>query len=382
MSKFDFEKYIQASQVLHAQAGYPFALFNADGSLNWKNACSEKNAVFNVGQIDELLSDKQKMQFSNTINDKKVYICAIAKTGLAFSSAEFEPIYDGDELVFISARLLEIDDSKALVVDKESFSAMPKFLTLIREPMFNIFSIFSVLEKKLEINEMYDDYTFLKKAQKNCYKILKEATNLSEFYSSILGDTSSKSECIDLDAYAENFVRSANFIFANLPDKKIKITYDGFGGTVPVNIGEEHLTIALLNVVLNSCLAQSGIDEQIEIAVSLKTTSKTASLTVSDNGFGISKAEFSSIFTSFASDQTDRHKMGIGLNVVQAILKNNGANCIVMSDEGNGARVQLNFPILDCDKELKLKTSFSSYISDRLSLINIYFADIADTNLQ
>ncbi len=378
MSNLDFEKYIQASQTLHGQAEYPFALFSADGALAWKNAYSEQNGFFNVGHMEDLLSNKQKLELCDALKEKKVYICAVGEKS-AFSSLEFMPVCDGDVLVATSVRMLGADNSQALLVDKESVSAVPRFLTLIREPMFNLFSIFSLIEKKLEINEMYDDCIFIKKAQKNCCKMLKEATNLSEFYNSVSGLSPIGSECIDFDAYLKNFVRSASFMFDNLQSKKIRITYDGCNEVVPVKISEDDINIVILNVILNACSAHSGVDEQIEIDVSLKKTSKNASVTIKDNGFGIPKSEISSVFTAFSESDGTSPKMGIGLNVVQVILKKYGANCIVMSDEGNGAIVSLNFPLAD-KETLGLRTSFSPYVSDKLSLLNIYLAEIFDTN--
>ncbi len=382
MSKLDFEKYISAAQALHGQAGYPFALFCEQGKLAWKNGCSESCDFFCTESIDSLLTDRQKAELDDAVADKKIYISALMQSDTEFSSLEFMPIYDNDKLVAIGVRAITGDSSQALVLDKESFSVVPKFLTLIREPMFNIFSIFSILEKKLEKNEMYEDYAYLKKAQKNCYKILKEATNLSELYKSILGQVDSKGEIIDLNAYLSNFVNAIALMFGNLAEKKIEITYSSQADVTPVRISEEHLSIALLNVILNSCMAQSGIDEKIEIKVSLKATAKNAIVTIMDNGYGIPKSELSRIFLPFTQGEDDTEKMGVGLNVVQAVLKNYGASCIVMSDEGEGANVSLKFPIVKPDETLKLRTNFGSYISDRLSFINIYLGDIFDGNLR
>ncbi len=382
MSKLDFEKYILAAQALHEEAGYPFALFDAQGKLAWKNSHSEKCDFFDVESIDALLTDKQKADLDDAVNDKKVYISALIQSDEDFSSLEFMPIYNNDNLVAIGVRAITGDSSQALILDKESFSVIPKFTTLIREPMFSIFSIFSILEKKFEKNEMYDDYAYLKKAQKNCYKILKEATNLSELYKSILGQVDSKGEIIDLNAYLSNLVNALVLMFGNLEQKKIKISYVSQTDLAPVRISEDHLSIALLNVILNSCMAQPGIDEPIEIKVLLKATAKNAIITIMDNGYGIPKSELSKIFLPFSQGKDDTEKMGVGLNVVQAILKNYDANCIVMSDEGEGASVSLKFPIVKPDDTLKLKTNFGSYISDRLSPINIYLADIFDGNLR
>ena len=218
--------------------------------------------------------------------------------------------------------------------------------------------------------------------QKNSNKKHKEATNLTELYKSILGQVDSKGEIIDLNAYLSNFVNALALMFGNLEQKKIEITYVSQADATPVRISEDHLSIALLNVILNSCMAQSGIDEKIEIKVSLKATAKNAIVTIMDNGYGIPKSELSRVFLPFTQGEDDTKKMGVGLNVVQAVLKNYGASCIVMSDEGEGANVSFKFPIVKPDETLKLRTHFGSYISDRLSFINIYLADIFDGNLR
>ncbi len=100
------------------------------------------------------------------------------------------------------------------------------------------------------------------------------------------------------------------------------------------------LQSALMNLITNAMQAHSG---RAEISLSFKTDNQGQySLTVKDNGPGISEANLSKIFNPFFTTRSDG--TGLGLAVVESIVNAHGGTVKCDSAPGRGCVFTLSMP--------------------------------------
>ncbi len=105
--------------------------------------------------------------------------------------------------------------------------------------------------------------------------------------------------------------------------------------SIPISCEPAYLKVAIHQLLKNS--AEAGAT-QIEVHIEKKEEPKRVEITVTDNGQGISKEMISDIFTPFATSQTDKKGMGIGLYVAKTIIeKHQGTLLLKESKRGHTA---------------------------------------------
>ena len=108
----------------------------------------------------------------------------------------------------------------------------------------------------------------------------------------------------------------------------------------PIAADADEVRRVVENLLLNAveALADAG-----EVHVRTTASNGSVSLEVSDNGPGVPDHLLSAgLFTPFQT--TKRHGLGIGLYQVKSILNAHGADIDVVSQEGQGTTVRVQFP--------------------------------------
>lgn len=101
---------------------------------------------------------------------------------------------------------------------------------------------------------------------------------------------------------------------------------------------------AVLNIVTNAIDACEDVQNaRVSVSTSWDGPSQTATVSVEDNGVGISEEDLDSIFQVFASSKGTRGT-GLGLPVSQKILREHGGDIKVQSQVGRGTRFALQLP--------------------------------------
>lgn len=106
---------------------------------------------------------------------------------------------------------------------------------------------------------------------------------------------------------------------------------------------ETLLKAALLNIAENSCKYSDG-----NVSIELDNWSDTSiTVVVQDKGRGISTADLPYIFEPFyrGKAKTGKKGVGVGLALVDSVLKLHQVQCNVSSKEGEGTAFRLVFPI-------------------------------------
>ena len=118
--------------------------------------------------------------------------------------------------------------------------------------------------------------------------------------------------------------------------QKIRFSFSDNSGNAKIWADPDCIEKILMNLLSNAFkYTPSGK----AISVIINNDDNTVSMTVSDEGTGISKEKQKRLFTRFASFNEDKSKpsTGIGLNVVRDLAEKHGAKIEVDSDEGKGS---------------------------------------------
>jgi signal transduction histidine kinase len=136
-----------------------------------------------------------------------------------------------------------------------------------------------------------------------------------------------------------------------------------------VYIDFDALVMALINL-LDNAIKYSG--DAMEIVVRLAFVSDSATITVEDNGIGISQAEHERIFEKFYRVSTglvhDIKGNGLGLSIVKHIVEAHEGRVTLQSELGRGSSFVIHLPLAGvAEPALAETSSVDAAIPDQLS---------------
>lgn len=146
---------------------------------------------------------------------------------------------------------------------------------------------------------------------------------------------------------AEVISRALRLAEADVSARNIQVSLDVPSGLPLVRVNTERLTQALLNLFLNAVQAM-GEGGQLRVSARLSPDGQTFSITVGDNGPGISRDIQAAIFTPYFT--TKPSGTGLGLAIVYQIVEGHGGNVSVNSAPGQGTEFILVFPVRGKDE--------------------------------
>ncbi len=127
------------------------------------------------------------------------------------------------------------------------------------------------------------------------------------------------------------------------------------GAELDVNVGENipilhvdryRVQTALFNLIQNALEAMSG-GGKITVTASAPPDNSTVAITVQDNGPGIPPELLERVCEPFFSTHTDEGLRGLGLAIVQDIVKVHGGQIEIKSSPHEGTQVVLYFPVIE-----------------------------------
>ena len=119
-------------------------------------------------------------------------------------------------------------------------------------------------------------------------------------------------------------------------------------------VDEEGITKVISNLMTN---AAKYTKDQIRLSCDVAPDGQSFSISVEDNGAGISKEDRMKIFDAFYQARDNKPGTGIGLSIVKTIVDQHHGDVTVDSEEGKGARFIVTLPVIQDDS---LNTPFPS----------------------
>ncbi|MDD4701317.1 MAG: ATP-binding protein [Desulfovibrio sp.] len=141
--------------------------------------------------------------------------------------------------------------------------------------------------------------------------------------------------------------RALRLAEADVRARNIQVSLDVAPGLPLVRVNTERLTQALLNLFLNAVQAM-GAEGRLRVGARLSPDGQTFTITVGDNGPGISRDIQAAIFTPYFT--TKPSGTGLGLAIVYQIVEGHGGNVSVNSSPGQGTEFILVFPVRGKDE--------------------------------
>ncbi len=196
----------------------------------------------------------------------------------------------------------------------------------IRNPLGIIKGSGEILKKRYQEEEIVE---YINEEIERINRLINEFLSISK-------DIILNYQKIDINLIISKIIQGFN-------EKKIKINLNLDNDLPKINGDPEKLNQAFFNIILNAIQSlKEKTDGQISITTSYKK--KNIKIVFEDNGIGIQKENLEKIFIPFFT--TRDTGIGIGLFIVQKIIKAHEGNIEVESRVGEGSRFIVNLPII------------------------------------
>ena len=212
----------------------------------------------------------------------------------------------------------------------------------LRTPLANI-------SGTLETSYYYDDN--LEESKKSIYSSMEEINKLIRLVNGLLSlakiENSKAIPFIKLFPIDELILQSVSDLKKKYPDQQIGFSFgylcDDYNDFKILG-NEELLQTAIINVIENACKFSKGS----KIVITLEIfTSHELTINVKDNGFGIDPADLKFIFEPLYRGSNTHHiaGFGIGLALVQRIVKLHKGEIFIESEPNKGTSVVIVLPL-------------------------------------
>lgn len=130
-----------------------------------------------------------------------------------------------------------------------------------------------------------------------------------------------------------------------LAANNIRVDYRRPEKPIWINGDRDSLLQLMLQLTLNAEQAIRGAREAGEIRLKCETHQGRASVSIEDNGCGMSAELREHVFDPFFTTRPSRHGTGLGLSMCHGIVEQHGGEVIVESEVGRGTTFRLRFPL-------------------------------------
>lgn len=243
-----------------------------------------------------------------------------------------------------------------------------------RNPLSTIFSaLMNISHSNNEIGDP-DIHNYVNKISTQCYRLLRSATNLTEWQRYANGLSVYQPQRQNLCLFLEQLCR---VISVMIERSGLQFQYSVPGEPVNATFDPNKLSTAVLNLISNAAKfsAESG-----RILVNLSINQKFAAISVVDNGFGIQAEALEHAFEPFYSYDPRTASIcgdGVGLPLCKEIARELGGTVALGTSEGQGTRAMLCIPLCpDGGPILSVNDSADQYVYDRFSNMFVILSDV------
>ncbi|MCK5916250.1 MAG: transporter substrate-binding domain-containing protein, partial [Deltaproteobacteria bacterium] len=220
----------------------------------------------------------------------------------------------------------------------EKLSAIGQFSASIaheiNNPLTGISNVLARLQRKLKVEE--NEALMLSMARDECDRMQRLIQDLQSFNRPSSGEKS----LFDLQKTIESILRLSK---KELSLHHVSVETHFSSVPTPVNAVEDQLKQVLLNLLRNAIEAMPVAGGLITVATG--RDEEFVSVTIHDNGSGISAEHLGQIFEPFFTTKSEVKGTGLGLSVSYNIIKSHGGELRVQSEPGKGTTFTLILPV-------------------------------------
>lgn len=390
--KISDEKYIQiidaglsllkitnVDELTHEIVKQATELINADRSI-----------IFIINEDDKMLEakinsgDNETTDLKIPLNDSIIGLCALRNKIVIIDDASkddrFNPIYDEvfnyktknllvvpiadkDENVVAVLELINSNDETFTEIDVNvlqifiksilfALSNCTKIKNLITETnegaLTNVSKyIYRDIKNPLLTIKHYANILIKDKLPEEIKQVLQLIIKQTDFVDSLNDNLSTFSEYkVNLSLEEVSFKEALNDILgllAEYAESRNIVLYKKIDVETKVNLDSKQFTIACYQIIKNACDAQT-IKGSVYITATL--VDETVNIEFKDSGEGVPVDSQEEIFKKFTSYKTEEH-LGIGLNIVDKIVKAHDGNLIVSNSSDGGAIFTISLPVVN-----------------------------------
>ncbi|UCG52112.1 MAG: ATP-binding protein [Candidatus Latescibacterota bacterium] len=232
---------------------------------------------------------------------------------------------------FFYRQSLSLDKAQAAVIQGENLATMGRMVAGIAHEIRNPLSIIKTSAERLSKKYKSDDEAFA--------YISEEVDQLNRILTGYLNFAKAEPSEFRPHSFQKIVGRCLLILEGELQAKGIKIVKRDPETDVFVLGDDKRIQQAVLNVLLNACQAT---DPGGRIEVSLESDTKSAIVSVSDNGKGMDDKELKETIKPFFT--TKKHGSGLGLSIVNNIIEEHNGTLEIESEPGEGTVVRITFP--------------------------------------
>ena len=219
-----------------------------------------------------------------------------------------------------------------------------------KTPVNVIYSAIQMQDMKRDCNDINEILKFNSIIKQNCYRLIRLIDNFID--SSKLTEQNYKLnlKCLNIVSVVENTTMSI-LSFAEM--KGIEVIFDTEEEEFFVLADKDLIERSILNILSNSIKYNK---ENGMINVFVGSREEKVIVEVQDSGIGIPKEKQKYIFNRYerikASKDGYKEGSGLGLNIVQEIVKKFNGEIKLESEEGVGTKITLSIPKAEYDEEM------------------------------
>ncbi|MBI4721349.1 MAG: ATP-binding protein [Chitinivibrionia bacterium] len=233
---------------------------------------------------------------------------------------------------------ISLDRAHDAVVQSENLAAMGRMVAGIAHEIRNPLSIIKTSAERIQKQYGIEDEIFT--------YISEEVDELNRILTGYLNFARSEPHDVQRHSLQKILVRCLLLIESDAELKQISFAHSLPEEELFVECDDKRMQQAFLNILLN---AVQAVEAGGRIELTAHRKGGAASVTVRDNGCGMSEKTLREIFKPFYT--TKKHGSGLGLSIVKNIVDAHGGSVGVASTPGAGTAVTVSMPL--CASETK-----------------------------
>ena len=174
-------------------------------------------------------------------------------------------------------------------------------------------------------------------------RITRNSDRIHHIVNGLKAFVNSGIEVIDKNISVNSVIRTSIKLFHNDTGKNIIFSTDLEKRLPHIKGKFWDIVQVIINLMQNACDAVSSEEGMVHIKTRSDRLDKKVTVTLEDNGVGISKAQISKIYNEFYTTKRDAGGTGLGLFIASVIIKNHAGVFDITSTRGKGTRVRIIF---------------------------------------